>query len=232
VRINDDPENFNSTSAENGRRGTSTSQGLKSDNYPQSPDESMAVIQQRFAKFHDAKILKRLALTAIAGKLQDREIQDLTQKFHELDVDGDGKLSLAELTLGFQGLSKSVHLTTESCKMQNLSKSKTIQELFFTVDSDCSHEIEYTEFLAAAMDLRFHERRDLCWQAFQTFDTDGSGAISLNELKEIYFEQNDYAGNQKAYERDMKKIEECIKDYDVNGDGEICFEEFMLMMKG
>jgi len=82
------------------------------------------------------------------------------------------------------------------------------------------------------MGLSLQERRDLCWQAFQTFDTDGSGAISLNELKEVYFEQNANAGNLEAYERDMKKIEECIKEYDVNGDGEICFEEFMLMMKG
>jgi len=54
------------------------------------------------------------------------------------------------------------------------------------------------------------------------FDKDGSGVISADEIKEVL----GFGGHL-----DNKAIDVIIKQVDENGDGEISFEEFVLMMK-
>jgi len=54
------------------------------------------------------------------------------------------------------------------------------------------------------------------------FDKDGGGSISVEEIKQVLsFGQN----------LDESVIETIIKQVDANGDGEIDFEEFKIMMK-
>ena len=52
-------------------------------------------------------------------------------------------------------------------------------------DTDNSGQIEYTEFLAATMDAHVYMRDDYLKTAFDMFDSDGSGTIDKNELKQI-----------------------------------------------
>lgn len=53
------------------------------------------------------------------------------------------------------------------------------------------------------------------------FDADGSGTISIDEIKNIF----GGAGN-------VSEIvwEQLVKDVDINGDGQISFKEFSAMM--
>ena len=58
--------------------------------------------------------------------------------------------------------------------------------------------------------------------AFNTFDKDGSGAISIDEIMLIF---------KKAINNvDKSVFEKMLKDADENGDGEIEFEEFKRIM--
>jgi len=57
-------------------------------------------------------------------------------------------------------------------------------------------------------------------EAFRAFDKDGSGTISMSEIKQVI----------GANDEEMKKIEENIKSFDYNNDGEIDAEEFVQMM--
>lgn len=50
-------------------------------------------------------------------------------------------------------------------------------------DIDRSGEIEYGEFLAATLHLSKIEKQENLLKAFQYFDADGSGAITLDELQ-------------------------------------------------
>jgi len=54
------------------------------------------------------------------------------------------------------------------------------------------------------------------------FDTDGSGAITADEIKQMFM-----SGDQKV---DDKIWEDVVKEVDGDGNGEIDFEEFVNMM--
>jgi len=58
------------------------------------------------------------------------------------------------------------------------------------------------------------------------FDTDNSGKIDVNELKQLL------AGEEFKDLYTEKQLIKAIREVDENGDGEIDFNEFMLMMKG
>ena len=78
-----------------------------------------------------------------------------------------------------------------------------IEQIFKTIDTDNSGVINYTEFLAASIDKRIYLQEDKLRDAFKLFDEDKSGT-------------------------EMTKL---FEKYDLNGDGEIDFEEFLNMMK-
>ena len=59
--------------------------------------------------------------------------------------------------------------------------------------------------------------------AFKAFDKDNSGAISIDEIMLIFKKTNN--------DVDIKIFENMIKEADVNGDGEIEFDEFKDIME-
>jgi calcium-dependent protein kinase len=52
-------------------------------------------------------------------------------------------------------------------------------------DTDGSGHIDYNEFLAAAFDRSKLLSKEKLESAFETFDKDGNGKISVNEFKEL-----------------------------------------------
>jgi len=72
------------------------------------------------------------------------------------------------------------------------------------------------------MDQKIYLKEEKIYEAFKTFDKDGSGKISTEEVKQILKVEND----------DIKMIEEMIKSFDINQDGEIDYNEFLTMMGG
>jgi len=66
------------------------------------------------------------------------------------------------------------------------------------------------------------EQRQEIREAFELFDTDGSGSIDAKELK--------VAMRSLGFEPKKDEIARMIADVDDSGDGEIDFDEFMVMM--
>merc|ERR1712217_59796 len=90
---------------------------------------------------------------------------------------------------------------------------------------DGSGSIDYSEFLAAALEKKDYLREGACWNAFRFFDRDGDGRISLEELRQVLNSCN------LQQEVGQAKLELALREVDRNGDGEIDFEEFMEMMR-
>jgi calcium-dependent protein kinase len=185
-------------------------------NIPVSEDSKVdSSVQERILQsmkaFRGISKLKKVALTAIAHQLQDSEISDLKKVFTTVDVNGDGTLTVAEIRAALERAS--------------ITLPPDFDSMVAEIDSDGSGFIDYMEFIAATMDRKVYNKRELCWRAFSVFDRDGDGRISLAEFSQVL--QDDSL--QRSIGTD--KLREMIQEFDLNGDGEIDFDEFMAMMQ-
>jgi len=152
----------------------------------------------RLKSFRGVSKIKKLALTVIAQQLKDDELKELRATFQALDQNKDGMLSIAEITAGM--------------KQSKVAIPPDLEETILNLDTDGSGKIDYTEFIAATMAQQTYMKKESMWSAFRTFDKDGDGKITLDELKSLLGEREDLA--------------EMIKEVDLNQDGVISFEEF------
>ena len=74
----------------------------------------------------------------------------------------------------------------------------------------------YEEFLVAAMDRKLLEYQKNIWWAFCTYDLDGDGKITAEELKGVLPQET------------RESLASIIAEYDQNGDGFIDYKEFMM----
>ncbi|KAF4677960.1 hypothetical protein FOL47_008064 [Perkinsus chesapeaki] len=155
--------------------------------------------------------MKKVALTVIAQQLDESNIGKLKKTFQALDTNNDGMLSVQEIKEGME--------------QSGVALPEDLEEIMKEVDSDGSGAIDYTEFIAATMDKKLYIKKDVCWAAFRVFDRDGNGKISKEELQEVL--GNDDV--RTALGSDL--VTQMINEVDLNGDGEIDFDEFMQMMQ-
>merc|ERR550525_691464 len=168
---------------------------------------------QNLKDFSAANRFKKAALNIIAHRLDDKSINDLRQTFIRMDANQDGQLTFAEIK--------------EACQSSGLHMAD-LESLFAHLDLDGSGSIGYTEFLAGMMSQKKFLQEELCWEAFRTFDRDGSGNIELEELKTMLQENGEkiQGGNMRGSE-----VERLFRDADTDGDGKISFEEFLEMVR-
>merc|ERR1719203_726369 len=100
--------------------------------------------------FRSQNKLKKAALHIIAGQLNDTVLANLRQTFLQLDTNGDGKLSMAELKEGLIA-SGAMDIPPD------------LQQILEDIDSDGNGSIDYTEFLAATLDKHMYLKEETCW---------------------------------------------------------------------
>jgi calmodulin len=82
------------------------------------------------------------------------------------------------------------------------------------IDADGSGTIDFPEFLTMmARKMKDTDSEEEILEAFKVFDKDGNGFISDAELRHI-----------------MTNRDEMIREADIDGDGQINYEEFVKMM--
>lgn len=157
--------------------------------------------------YKNANRLKKAVLTFIASRLNDTEVKNLKAIFETLDKNKDGTLTFEEMKEG----------------IEKLNKDKTdvnVEELFKSIDTNNSGVVNYTEFIAASMDQKLYMKEERLFEAFKMFDKDGSGKISIAEFKNAL----------KIETLEIDDLDAIVKKYDVNGDGEIDYNEFLSMI--
>lgn len=165
--------------------------------------------------FRSQNLLKKAALQIIAGQLDEAQIKGLRETFMSLDANGDGLLSMDELAAG---------LDSAGFRKTN----SDLQGMMEGMDTDGSGVIDYTEFLAAALDKRHYISEQAVRTAFQVFDLDNDNRISLDELRQVLNEGGEL-GNPSMCSSSAEQI---MREVDWNGDGTIDFQEFTRMMNG
>lgn len=155
--------------------------------------------------------LKKEALKVIAGNLPVDEIVGLKEMFHAMDKDCSGTITVDEMR---DGLMAKGGLIPES----------ELQRIMENADVNGDGKVDYEEFLAATMHLGKLEREENLYKAFQFFDKDGSGYITVDELQTALRDHGD-AAQVAAH------IQDILRDVDKDSDGKIDYEEFCTMMR-
>ena len=183
---------------------------VTSSRLPNIRDSLIETTANNITSFRETHKLQRAVIRFIASQLLNQgEKNELTSIFKSLDASGDGKITEQELVVYCNKIFGE-SLTAEE-----------IHNIMLRIDTDNSGYIDYSEFLAAAMDkkkLLSSERLDA---AFQAFDRDSNGKITAQELK--YLLESEIKLDITAYDR-------LIQQVDRNGDGVIDVKEFKEMM--
>lgn len=141
----------------------------------------------------------------IAYSEDTKNILKIFRMFNEKD---DGKLTKGELTKGL-------------CQYVDENKVKNeIDGIFLMLDGANHGYIEYEEFLRACLDKNRILDDEHILYAFNFFDKDNKGRISVDKIKKNFVGSN---VKQEVFNNIFKEV-------DINEDGEIDFVEFKQMM--
>ena len=99
---------------------------------------------------------------------------------------------------------------------------ETIDDIFLLLDGANRGYIEYEEFLRATIDPKIILSDENLVYAFNFFDRDNTGRISVEKIMSIFVDD-------KVNEEVFRSI---FNEIDTNQDGEIDFQEFKDMMLG
>jgi len=155
--------------------------------------------------------LQVAVLTFVASQLSSNQEREALKKvFNSFDKNNDGQLSREELILGY----------TELLGSKELAEVE-VDTILDRVDTNKNGMIDYTEFIAANINLNEAMSNQKLQAAFNLFDIDGNGQITMDEIKKVF------AGNDQT---DDLVWQEVIDEADVDGDHQISFEEFKQMM--
>ncbi|CAD6342716.1 unnamed protein product [Miscanthus lutarioriparius] len=163
----------------------------------------------RLKQFRAMNQFKKAALRVIAGCLSEEEIKGLKEMFKSMDSDNSGTITVDELR---RGLAKKGTKLTEA----------EVQQLMEAADADGNGTIDYEEFITATMHMNRMDRDEHLYTAFQYFDKDNSGYITMEELEQALREKGLLDG------RDIKDI---VAEVDADNDGRINYTEFAAMMR-
>ncbi|XP_039196955.1 calcium-binding protein 4 [Crotalus tigris] len=157
-------------------------------------------------------------LNRLFGKereLSPLELDELLDAFKEFDTDEDGYLTYKDLgdcmrTMGYMPTEMELLEISQHIKMR-MGGRIDFEEF---VEMMSPKLLEETAHMVGVRELKI---------AFREFDTDGDGAISSFELRQAV---TALLGEQL----NAQELDEILQDVDLNGDGKVDFDEFVMML--
>ena len=146
-----------------------------------------------------------------------KECINASYLFTDIDLNKDGKLEKNELEYAY---TKYLNLTPEQAK----KKANTI---FLNIDTDNNGFIESEEFIRACINPNIFTAQNYLLAAFNYFDEDKNGSISVVEVENKFFQSS-----KNKNEQTKNELRRMFDQIDSNKDGTISFEEFSAMIKG
>lgn len=167
-------------------------------------------IANNLKKFYADQKIQQVTLAYIVHNLINKEeVNKLRDCFHKFDTNGDGHLTKEELLSGLLEI------------MDKREAEKEVERLMECIDADGNGYIEYEEFLRASLDKEKLLTEKNLKIVFDFLDKDKSGKISSDEIKEVLV--NDGVIDDTVWK-------DIIGQGDLDGDGEIDLNEFIIMM--
>ncbi len=171
---------------------------------------------ENLKKYNPAHKLQQVVLAYLVHNFPNiDQICQINKIFNLFDENSDGKLTKDEM----------INSLTKYLKRK---KSKLlideVNAVFSRIDTDGNGYIEFEEFIRGGIDKYIFLEEDILRFAFEYFDKDNSGEISVEELGLIFCVENDVVYTEKL-------LMDIMKDIDTDGNSEISFPEFRTMME-
>merc|ERR1712151_376802 len=159
--------------------------------------------KQNFLKTHPLSPMTSEQLT-------EEQIQEFKEAFALFDKDGDGTITTKELGTVMRSLG------------QNPTEAE-LHDMINEVDNDGSGTIDFAEFLSLmSKKMKDADSEEELMEAFKVFDKDGNGFISSVELRHVMTNLGEKLTDDE--------VDEMIREADVDGDGQVNYDEFVKMM--
>eukprot|EP00931_Biecheleriopsis_adriatica_P053714 TRINITY_DN31513_c0_g2_i1.p1 TRINITY_DN31513_c0_g2~~TRINITY_DN31513_c0_g2_i1.p1 ORF type:complete len:1129 (+),score=275.99 TRINITY_DN31513_c0_g2_i1:39-3425(+) len=170
---------------------------------PAEPAKTCVTLQA----YGEANRFQRVAMFAVATGLSMKDMEDVFQVFQSIDKNKSGYLDFEQFATG----------------LRHFGITEDPRHLMSILDLDQNGRISYTEFLAGMLANRadsLSEKR--VREAFDVFDLDGDGCISLSELRVML------SGEGPLVEvlPTGQTVDEVMQEV-ANGDEQISFEAFL-----
>lgn len=130
-------------------------------------------IIESLKNFRSEKKFQKEVIKIMVMFLADAEIKHLREIFRDIDADHDGIIGRQELKEFF-------------AKHDEYVNDDEIIQLIQSLHLTDPDRLSYTEFIAASIDKRFFLSKDRLRLIFQYFDLENNGAISMENIKEVF----------------------------------------------
>ena len=142
--------------------------------------------------------------------MTEDEIEEIKEAFDLFDTDGSGTIDPKELKAAMQSLGFD-------------AKNQTIFQMISDLDRNKSGDIDFEEFLDM-MTARMSDKdtREDINKVFRLFDDDGTGSISLKNLRRVARELGETMTDEE--------LQEMIDRADSNGDSLVSADDFYNIM--
>ncbi|KAG6654895.1 putative calcium-binding protein CML19 [Carya illinoinensis] len=172
-----------------------------------SPKSALGRLRRKLSSRKSTE--KQRSLSGSDSEMMSKFCSELQRVFDYLDVDGDGKISPAEL----QGCVTTVGGTVSVDEAEETVKS---------CDLNGDGLLDFEEFQKLMETSGEEEENDTLKEAFAMYEMEGTGCITPTSMKRMLSQLGD-----------SKSVEDCkamIRKFNLNGDGVLSFEQFRIMM--
>lgn len=167
-----------------------------------------AKICKALKEFSNVSPFRRCCMEVVAWSLSNKDRAKVREYFVSMDIEKHGTITLTELKKAM------THAL-------GISENEVLH-VFKSMDSNCDEEIQYSDFLAAMVSMEIELDNEHVQHAFQKFDTDKTGYITRDNVKEMV--GGSFQGTS---------IEDLMREADseapVNG---ITYEQFNAYLRG
>ena len=146
----------------------------------------------------------------MADQLTEEQIAEFKEAFSLFDKDGDGTITTKELGTVMRSLG------------QNPTEAE-LQDVINEVDANGNGTIDFPEFLTMiSRNMKDADSEEEIKEAFGVFNKEGDGYISAAELRHVMRNLGEKLTDEQ--------VDEMIREADIDGDGQVNYEEFVKMM--
>jgi len=141
-------------------------------------------------------------LKIMTDSMSDTELKELKAVFKELDANGDGQITVSELSQALE-------------KAGSSARKEEILALLSAADIDGDGNLSYDELLMTSVGRKISAKEERLWEAFCRLDLNRDGKLSAAEIEQV------------LGVADKDEVAQMIKEVDIDGDGEVDFDEFL-----